>query len=102
MAQRPSGASHVSGLRTWIFSYPSCSMRSAASSVTTSPDATIRSSVVMSRMVVRATRPRMIWPRGTSTRSPFITALFTTPRVVPQSIMVPTTFCVTSASLRVR
>ena len=55
----PSGASQVIGLRTWIFSRPSSSIRRAISAVIISFSRTITSSVIGLTMLARLTRPRI-------------------------------------------
>jgi len=66
----PRLASQVSGLRTRIFSKPSDSMRLAVSTEMISFSFTTTSSVMMSTMVSRATRPLIASARLTLITSP--------------------------------
>ena len=68
--QMPSGASQVIGLRTWILSRPSSSIRRAMLGVISSFSLTITSSVIGLTMLCRLTRPRIESARLTSTFSP--------------------------------
>ncbi len=62
---------------------------------------TTTSLVIGSTMLTRLTRPRIDRARLTSTFSPLETTPFVIPCEVPQSPIVMTTSCATSASSRV-
>jgi len=99
----PRGASHFKTERIMTFSIrPDSSIASAAASVISSPERTMTSPVVGSRMSSTATRPSTRSPSGSMISSPSFKAPTSIPPTVPQSSMFTMTSCATSTSRRVR
>ena len=98
----PVSASHNKAERISAWSGPAVSIRSACSSVTMSPAATITSPVPISKRSSAITRPKIRSYKESTTSLPLITARTVKPLDVPQSSILTIQSCATSTSRRVR